>query len=62
MHGEEVTMETWQIVFILFLVLLPLALLADFHPARERLSARGRPLQRDWVRQIEHPPVEDEHH
>lgn len=38
----------WRLVIGAFLVLLPFALLLDFHPARERLDARGRPLRRDW--------------
>lgn len=42
---------TWQIVVLVVLVLLPLLLLAGFHPRRERLSARGRPLEREWPRQ-----------
>jgi hypothetical protein len=54
---------TWQVVFLAFVVLLPLALLADLHPDRERLSSRGRPLDRPWIRQLDHaPPSDDDHH
>jgi hypothetical protein len=56
-------MATWQVVFLAFVVLLPLALLADLYPDRERLDSRGRPLERDWIRQF-HPqaPDEGDHH
>lgn len=54
---------TWQIVVLAGLVLLPLLLLAAFHPGRERLSARGRPLEREWPRQPQHDGAAgDEHH
>lgn len=39
-------MTLWQLVALGFLVLLPFALLADFHPRRERLDAAGHPLAR----------------
>ncbi len=55
-------MATWQIVFLAFVVLLPVALLADLYPDRERLSSRGRPLDRGWIRQIQHAPERDEQH
>lgn len=55
-------MMTWQLVLLAVLVLLPLALLADFHPHRERLDSRGRPLLRDWDRQIEHANADAEQH
>ncbi|GGI03325.1 hypothetical protein [Egicoccus halophilus] len=56
-------MEAWQVVGFVFLALLPLVLMADFWPARERLDYRGRPLPRPWRRQY-HPRVDghDEHH
>jgi hypothetical protein len=54
--------ELWQIVLIAFFVLLPMALLLDFWPDRERLSRTGAPVQRDWKRQITHEPHDDEHH
>jgi hypothetical protein len=55
--------EIWQIVAFAFVALLPLALTADFWPHRERLDLRGRPVAREWERQL-HPtvPGEDEHH
>jgi hypothetical protein len=41
-------MEFWQLVLVIVVVLLPLSLLGDFWPRRERCDARGRPLPRDW--------------
>jgi hypothetical protein len=55
-------MAAWQIIAIAFVALLPFALLIDLHPHRERLSARGAPLQRDWRRQLEPSLGEDDHH
>lgn len=55
-------MDTWQIVAIGVLVLIPFALLLDLHPRRERLTARGAPLQRDWHRQLDPSVEDDEHH
>jgi hypothetical protein len=54
--------EIWQIVLLAFFVLLPIALLADFWPDRERLSARGAPLPRDWRPSPPPPPADDDHH
>lgn len=54
-------MEAWQIVAIAVLVLLPFALLVGFWPHSERLTSRGKPLERDWRPQVEHEPA-DEHH
>jgi hypothetical protein len=61
--AEEDRVEIWQIVAFAFVALLPLALTADFWPHRERLDLRGRPVAREWERQL-HPtvPGEDEHH
>jgi hypothetical protein len=61
--AEEDRVEIWQIVAFAFVALLPLALMADFWPHRERLDLRGRPIAREWERQV-HPtvPREDEHH
>lgn len=39
----------WQLVVAAFLVLLPVTLLLDLHPHRERCDAAGRPLRRDWA-------------
>ena len=52
----------WQIVALGVLVLLPFALLADFHPHRERLDSRGAPLPRDWEAQMTHADQDAEHH
>jgi hypothetical protein len=54
--------EAWQIIVLAFLVLLPIALLIDYWPDRERLTARGAPLPRDWRPAARHAPVDDEHH
>jgi hypothetical protein len=54
--------EVWQFVLMAFLVLLPLALLADFWPDRERLDYRGGPIARVWRQQITHEPHDDAHH
>lgn len=55
-------MVSWQLVILAFVVLIPFALMADFHPDRERLNARGRPLARDWAPQVRHPdPGHDLH-
>lgn len=55
-------MELWQIIGLAVVVLLPFALLLDLHPQRERLTARGAPLPREWRRQIEPHVEDDEHH
>jgi hypothetical protein len=58
-----VELEVWQIVLFAFVALLPLALMVDFWPSRERLDYRGRPLARSWERQLDpHVPGDDEHH
>jgi hypothetical protein len=54
--------EVWQIALLTFFVLLPIALLLDFYPGRERVASDGQPLQREWQRQITHEPHEDDHH
>lgn len=50
-------MATWQLILLGVFVIAPLLLLSGFHPRRERLSARGRPIARDWdstgARQVE---------
>lgn len=43
-------MAVWQIIVMAVLVLLPIALMLDFHPHSERLTSRGRPLERTWQR------------
>ena len=54
-------MAAWQIVLLVGLGLLPLLLLAVQHPARERLSARGIPMARQWHPAPPPPPVDDHH-
>jgi hypothetical protein len=49
-------------MLMVFLVVLPLALLFDYWPDRERLDYRGSPASREWQRQITHPAPDDEHH
>ncbi len=44
-------MNSWQAVLIVFFVLLPLVLMLDFW-GDERLTARGRPIPRQWHRQV----------
>lgn len=41
-------MSLWQLISIAVVVLLPLLLLVVFHPRRERLTARGLPVERGW--------------
>lgn len=53
-------MESWQIVLGVFFVMLPLVLMVDFW-GDERMTFRGRPIHRPWVRQVEHAPVEEHH-
>jgi hypothetical protein len=54
--------EAWQIIVAVFLVLLPIALMIDYWPDRERLTARGAPLSRDWRPAARHATDDDEHH
>lgn len=55
-------MAFWQIVLLIFVVLLPMSLLLDFWPHRERLDAQGRPLPRDWRPAPRKVEPTDEHH
>ncbi len=55
-------MTAWQIIVLVFLTLLPMALLLDFWPDRDRLTWRGAPIERRWQRQIDHPSPDDEAH
>jgi hypothetical protein len=57
-----VELELWQIVVFAFIALLPLALMVDFWPHRERLDYRGRPLARGWERQVDPTLPSDDHH
>lgn len=54
-------METWQIVLFAFFVLLPFALMLDFWPNRERVSFNGRPVPREWKRQVQPAAGHDAH-
>lgn len=54
-------MEIWQVVLLVIFVLVPLALMVDFWPDRERLTYRGSPAAREWRRQITHEPHDDHH-
>ena len=54
-------MENWQLILGGFFVLLPIVLMLDYW-GDERLTFRGRPIQRDWRRQVpEHEPVDVPH-
>jgi hypothetical protein len=57
-----VELEIWQIVAFAFIALLPMALMLDFWPHRERLNYRGQPVERTWERQIHPSLTDDEHH
>lgn len=46
-------MEWWQVILGAFLVLLPVVLMLDFW-GDERLDSRGKPIPREWFRQIDH--------
>ena len=54
-------MQSWQIVLLIFFVLLPLMLMVDFW-GDERLTARGRPIRRAWFRQVRHAAVTEPGH
>lgn len=59
-------MESWQLILGGFFILLPIVLMLDYW-GDERLTFRGRPIQRDWRRHDipgGHPvdtPHEDSH-
>lgn len=55
-------MELWQLIVIAFLLLLPLALVVDFWPQRERLDSQGQPLPRSWSPAPTPVVHDDEHH
>ena len=52
---------SWQLVIIAVVLAPPLLLLFGLHPARERLDARGVPVERSWRPSPPPPPVEDHH-
>ncbi len=54
-------MAWWQVVLFAAAVVLPLVLLTWMHPARERLSARGVPMDRDWRPATPEVPTDDHH-
>lgn len=53
-------MESWQLILGAFFVLLPIVLMVDYW-GDERLTFRGRPVQRDWRTQVQHDTAHDEH-
>lgn len=60
-------MELWQIVLFAFFMLLPFALMLDFWPHHERVGFNGRPVTREWRRQVDpaaahEGDAHDEHH
>jgi hypothetical protein len=59
---KERIVEAWQIILFAFLVLLPMALMVDYWPHRERLTARGAPLVREWRPSAPPAPADDDHH
>ena len=52
-------MESWQLILGGFFILLPIVLMIDYW-GDERLTFRGRPIQRDWRPQVTHPPRHDD--
>ncbi|MDX1659790.1 MAG: hypothetical protein R3343_13290 [Nitriliruptorales bacterium] len=54
-------MEAWQIILGVFFALLPIVLMLDYW-GNERLTFRGRPIPREWQRQITHPSESDDSH
>ncbi|MDP8960176.1 MAG: hypothetical protein M3N32_00870 [Actinomycetota bacterium] len=50
----EAHVESWQVVVAVFFVLLPLVLMLDFW-GDERLTARGRPIRREWYSPVRSP-------
>lgn len=53
-------MASWQLILLAFLFLLPMVLMVDYWGS-ERLTFRGRPLSREWRRQISHDTGGEEH-
>lgn len=51
-------MEPWHVALLAFFLLAPL-LLAAATWGNERLTFRGRPVQRDWSSQVDHEPLDD---
>jgi len=54
-------MAWWQVALLAGVAVLPLVLLAAMHPARERLSTRGTPMQREWRPAPPKLPADDHH-
>ncbi|HEX9888828.1 MAG TPA: hypothetical protein VGA69_05085 [Nitriliruptorales bacterium] len=52
-------MHSWQYILLAFVFLLPMVLMIDYW-GDDRLTFRGKPIRRPWVRQVDHPPI-DEH-
>ena len=59
---EESDVATWQLILLGLFVVIPLLLLSGFHPDRERLSSRGKPLGREWTSQGSREIEEHEPH
>lgn len=53
-------MASWQLILGGFFVLLPVVLMLDYW-GDERLTFRGRPIQRDWQRQLDERAVDVPH-
>lgn len=51
-------MEPWNIALLVFFLVLPV-LLSIATWGSERLTFRGRPVERDWEPQITHAPQDD---
>lgn len=54
-------MESWQLILGGFFILLPIVLMLDYW-GDERLTFRGRPIQRDWHRRMPDTPPADVPH
>lgn len=54
-------MESWQLILGGFFVLLPIVLMLDYW-GDERLTFRGRPIQRDWRGKVPGTPPADVPH
>lgn len=54
-------MQVWQVILLVFLVVVPLTLMVDFW-GDQRLSARGRPGPRAWRPTPRPAPSDADHH
>lgn len=55
------TLEAWQIILAIFVILLPMVLMVDYW-GDERMTFRGRPILRPWQPQVEHAAADEDHH